>query len=142
MAQQAVAKGYGKSEYLRAHPKALSSRVKTTDSAKSLSGPDLESIMLLSFDIRHLIYTLLRRATRIRFTGTRKLLPKESLLAGLHVVILKFDHINGLRTLFSLGYFKLNRLSFVESFETVTFNSGVMNEDVSPSLLLNKAVTF
>ncbi len=40
MAQQAVANGYGKMEYLRAQPMARSSRVTTTASAMSDSSPD------------------------------------------------------------------------------------------------------
>src|SRR4029077_12316194 len=43
MAQQAVAQGYGNREYFRAQPTALSSRVSTTVSAKSLSCPNLGS---------------------------------------------------------------------------------------------------
>jgi hypothetical protein len=45
MAQQAVAKGYGNREYFLAQPTALSNRVKTTVSARSLSGPDLVSAL-------------------------------------------------------------------------------------------------
>src|SRR6266545_8149103 len=39
IAQHAVAKGYGKSEYLRAQPTALSRRVNTTVSERSFSCP-------------------------------------------------------------------------------------------------------
>src|SRR5437763_14083755 len=43
MAQHAVAKGYGKIEYLRAQPIALSSRVSTTASPRSACSPDVAS---------------------------------------------------------------------------------------------------
>src|SRR5207245_9645665 len=41
MAQHAVAKGYGKIEYLRAQPIALSSRVSTTASPRSACSPEV-----------------------------------------------------------------------------------------------------
>src|SRR5438552_12092836 len=41
IAQQAVANGYGKIEYFRAHPIALSSRVSTTASPRSASSPEV-----------------------------------------------------------------------------------------------------
>src|SRR5438094_6481466 len=41
IAQHAVAKGYGKIEYFRAHPIALSSRVSTTASPRSASSPEV-----------------------------------------------------------------------------------------------------
>src|SRR5215831_9866077 len=41
MAQQAVANGYGKMEYLRAQPIARSSRVTTTLSERSISSPEV-----------------------------------------------------------------------------------------------------
>src|SRR3989442_13555769 len=41
IAQQAVAKGYGKIEYLRAQPMARSSLVTTTASPRSASSPDV-----------------------------------------------------------------------------------------------------
>src|SRR5881296_1122229 len=41
MAQHAVAKGYGKIEYLRAQPIALSSRVSTTASPSSACSPEV-----------------------------------------------------------------------------------------------------
>src|SRR5919198_94718 len=41
IAQHAVAKGYGKIEYLRAQPIALSSRVSTTASPRSASSPEV-----------------------------------------------------------------------------------------------------
>src|SRR6266496_4001944 len=41
MAQHAVAKGYGKIEYLRAQPIALSSRVSTTASPRSASASEV-----------------------------------------------------------------------------------------------------
>jgi hypothetical protein len=40
IAQQAVANGYGNNEYFRAQPTALSNRVRTTVSARSLSWPN------------------------------------------------------------------------------------------------------
>src|SRR5262249_45736558 len=40
IAQHAVAKGYGKIEYLRAQPMARSRRVRTTASPRSASSPD------------------------------------------------------------------------------------------------------
>ena len=40
MAQQAVAKGYGKMEYFRAQPIALSSRVRTMASPSSADSPE------------------------------------------------------------------------------------------------------
>jgi hypothetical protein len=43
IAQQAVANGYGNNEYFRAQPTALSSRVRTTVSAKRFSEPILDS---------------------------------------------------------------------------------------------------
>src|SRR2546427_12314366 len=41
IAQQAVANGYGKIEYLRAQPIALSRRVRTTASPRSASSPEV-----------------------------------------------------------------------------------------------------
>src|SRR5437870_11046449 len=41
MAQHAVANGYGKIEYLRAQPIALSSRVSTTESPRSACSPEV-----------------------------------------------------------------------------------------------------
>src|SRR3954447_3542651 len=46
IAQQAVANGYGNNEYLRAHPTALSTRVRTAVSASICSCPNLESAAL------------------------------------------------------------------------------------------------
>src|SRR6185369_4778484 len=45
IAQQAVANGYGKSEYLRAQARAWSTRVQTTDSARIPASPRTSAIL-------------------------------------------------------------------------------------------------